>query len=238
MAFSRGPSIVTDGLVLALDAANHKSYPGSGTTWYDLSGNGNNGTLTNGPVFSNNKITTDGIDDHIIIPDSGPLAVTPTDSFTVEVVFAINSLVFRGDELDSSCSIFGRGSTSGAHGIGCYQDFDTGQLSVRMGSRGVSQIVEVTNIDNDRIYHGTFTYTPTIQRAYLDSVEFGTGDTTGGAGGTFDQFDWAILEDRAVPGGNGEHVSGSVFLGRIYNRALSASEIQQNYNATKSRFGL
>ena len=51
MAFSRGPSIVTDGLVLALDAANHKSYPGSGTTWYDLSGNGNNGTLNCGPSF-------------------------------------------------------------------------------------------------------------------------------------------------------------------------------------------
>jgi len=51
MGFSRGPKIVTDGLVLALDAANTKSYPGSGTTWNDLSGNGNTGTLNNGPTF-------------------------------------------------------------------------------------------------------------------------------------------------------------------------------------------
>jgi len=47
-----GPNIVTSGLVLQLDAANTKSYPGSGTTWTDLSGNGNNGTLTNSPTFS------------------------------------------------------------------------------------------------------------------------------------------------------------------------------------------
>ena len=51
MAFRYSPKIVTDGLVLSVDAANKKSYPGSGTTWYDLSGNAINGTLTNGPTF-------------------------------------------------------------------------------------------------------------------------------------------------------------------------------------------
>ena len=62
------PKIVTDGLVLCLDAANPKSYPGSGTTWYDLSGNGNHGTLINGPTYnSDNKgsIVFDGIDDYV-----------------------------------------------------------------------------------------------------------------------------------------------------------------------------
>jgi hypothetical protein len=52
MGFFRGPKIVTDGLILALDAASPRSYPGTGTTWYDLSGQGNNGTLVNGPTFS------------------------------------------------------------------------------------------------------------------------------------------------------------------------------------------
>jgi hypothetical protein len=52
MAYQNGPKIVADGLVLCLDAGNPKSYTGSGTTWTDLSRNGNNGTLTNGPVFN------------------------------------------------------------------------------------------------------------------------------------------------------------------------------------------
>ena len=52
MGLAHSPRIVTDGLVLALDAGNTKSYPGSGTDWYDRSGNGNDGTLTNGPTYS------------------------------------------------------------------------------------------------------------------------------------------------------------------------------------------
>jgi hypothetical protein len=67
MGFYRGANVVTSGLVLALDAANTKSYPGSGTTWSDLSGNGNTGTLTNGPTFNSangGSIAFDGIDDY------------------------------------------------------------------------------------------------------------------------------------------------------------------------------
>jgi hypothetical protein len=56
MAISYNPRIVTDGLVLALDAGNPKSYPGSGTTWTDLSGNGNNGTLVNGVGYNSELI--------------------------------------------------------------------------------------------------------------------------------------------------------------------------------------
>ena len=66
MGISRGKSIVTDGLILYLDAANKKSYPGSGTVWSDLSGNANTGTLTNGPTFdssNNGSINFDGTDD-------------------------------------------------------------------------------------------------------------------------------------------------------------------------------
>ena len=58
-----GPNIITDGLVLHLDAANPKSYPGTGNIWSDLSGNGNNGILTNGPTFSDGAIVFDGGDD-------------------------------------------------------------------------------------------------------------------------------------------------------------------------------
>ncbi len=68
MSLSRGPKTITNGLVLYLDAANKKSYPGSGTTWTDLSGNVYNGTLTNGPTFSAanmGSIVFDGTNDNI-----------------------------------------------------------------------------------------------------------------------------------------------------------------------------
>ena len=66
MALHHSPRIVTSGLVLALDAADRNSYPGSGTTWTDLSGNANNGTLTNGPTFNSangGSIVFDGTND-------------------------------------------------------------------------------------------------------------------------------------------------------------------------------
>ena len=74
MALAHSPSIVTDGLALCLDGANVKSYPGSGTTWKDLSGKGNDGTLTNGPTFSSDdggSILVDGSNDFISIPFAG-----------------------------------------------------------------------------------------------------------------------------------------------------------------------
>jgi hypothetical protein len=90
--------IVTDGLVLNLDAAKVDSYPGTGTTWRDLSGNNNNGTLTNGPTFSGigkqAAIVFDGVDDYAILPTNffNPNAGTP---FTVSFWFKTSrSLIF------------------------------------------------------------------------------------------------------------------------------------------------
>ena len=68
MSLGHGATIVRDGLVLYLDAANEKSYPGSGTTWYDLSGNGNDVTLINNPTYSTNNngsFIFDGVDEYL-----------------------------------------------------------------------------------------------------------------------------------------------------------------------------
>jgi hypothetical protein len=70
MSLGHGASVVRDGLVLHLDAANIKSYPGTGTTWYDLSGNGNNAALLNGVIYSasfNGNMVYDNIDDIVKI---------------------------------------------------------------------------------------------------------------------------------------------------------------------------
>ena len=74
------PSIVTDGLSLYLDAANTRSYPGSGTAWYDLSGNVNHGTLVNGPTFDSGNagsIVFDGTNKYVNFPN--PLNKTQLD---------------------------------------------------------------------------------------------------------------------------------------------------------------
>ena len=74
MGLSHSPSLVMNGLVLCLDAGNSKSYPGTGTTWTDLSGNGNNGTLTNGPTYSSangGSLVFDGTNDYTQTPLSG-----------------------------------------------------------------------------------------------------------------------------------------------------------------------
>ena len=96
MSVIGGPNIVEDGLVLSLDAANTKSYPGSGTVWSDLSGNSNNGTLTNGPTFdSGNKgsIVFDGIDDSISVGHTALL--NPTLNMTISVWVNFQSLPSR-----------------------------------------------------------------------------------------------------------------------------------------------
>lgn len=93
MAYRNGPKIITDGLVLCLDAAGTKSYPGNGTTWTDLSGNGNNGTLINGPTFSSDNggsLVFDGSNEWVAC--SASLSkLNITTQFTYEVTFYITS---------------------------------------------------------------------------------------------------------------------------------------------------
>ena len=91
MAFFRGANVVTDGLVLALDAANTKSYPGSGTTWRDMSGNNITGSLTNGPTFNSangGSIVFDGTNDSVIMADNSALN---TQTPSVEVWIKTNA---------------------------------------------------------------------------------------------------------------------------------------------------
>jgi hypothetical protein len=93
MAFFRGPNVVTDGLVLSLDAANIKSYVSGSTTWYDKSGNGNNGTLTNGPTFDSNNggnLVFNGTNQYIDCGSSSLLNFG-TGNYTIGVWFKIKT---------------------------------------------------------------------------------------------------------------------------------------------------
>ena len=241
MGFLRGPNIITKDLVMAVDCKSIRSYPGSGTILTDLTGNGNNVTFENGPVVSNGKASFDGTDDRAVVADTTMLEYTPTDSFTVMAVFSlttIETLVIDGVNYDTNVTLLGRGSTSGAVGLGLRRKASNGQLSIYAGSRGVSQITNAYDIDANRIYCTTFSYTPTIQKLYVNGEFQSSSDTTAGAGGSFQDTFWAVFYPRAVPGGNGKNGEGDFYLGRMYSRELTAEEVKQNYNGLKTRFGL
>ena len=99
MGFYRAPQIVTNGLVMYLDAANPKSYPTTGTAWYDRSGNGNTGTLTNGPTFNsgnNGSIVFDGIDDYVSLSSSPNLTnpLTICGFINTSIVSGVNQVIY------------------------------------------------------------------------------------------------------------------------------------------------
>lgn len=243
MGIARGPNIVTKDLVMAVDCDAIKSYPGSGTTLFDLTGNSNDVTLQNGASISNGKATFDGTDDRARVADTTMLEYTPTDSFTVMAVFSLTTiapLTIDGVQYPTNATLLGRGATSGAIGLGLQKGTPSsgGQLAIYAGSRGVSQITDSYNIDADRIYSTTFSYTPTIQKLYVNGEFQSSSDTSAGAGGSFDDTFWAIFYNRAVPGGNGAYAEGDFYLGRMYSRELTAAEVKQNFNGIKNRFGL
>jgi hypothetical protein len=228
--FGRG--IVRDGLVLDLDAGNTASYSGSGTTWTDLSASGNNGTLTNGPIYSSangGSIVFDGVDDYI-------LGTIPSSTF------------------------------SGAHSIGCwfYRKTVTQWSGLFSNNVGTNSAAILTFIDNTNIIG---TNQAGVNGAYV-GIDLGThlnkwiycvmtvnGSTNGSTVNVYAYKDGSLLTATGslywtLSSGSsyyvGRHYQGSAALIHdgnipqvsIYNRALTAAEISQNYNALKGRYGL
>jgi hypothetical protein len=225
MGLYHSPRIITDGLVLCLDAANVKSYPGSGTTWTDLVGN-NVGMLTNGPTFDSGNggsIVFDGVDDYVILSGSYTLS---TATFVVWIKRngtqnAYDGIFFsRGTGSNvTGINFFSSGTTLGYHwnAAAATYNWNSGLIipdvtwcmcvvSVSSSSATAyvcqaSGITTSTNITN---------HTSTI----VDDINLG--------------------RDEIV----GRFMSGSISQAMMFNRALSTAEIQQNFQATRGRYGL
>ena len=232
-----GPNIITDGLVLNLDAGNIKSYPGSGTTWFDKSGNGNDGTLTNGPTFDSGNlgsIVFDGVDDYVNCSSGSSL--NPTSSFTIISFYKLKGLP----------------SVTGNPNIVDKWDWPAGERSFFMGTE---EGKFSTRISYDGGFPNSLAVTssisPTVNTIYFQcSVYDGRNLTlninnvlTSGSFDTdrtiYDNQDTEIWLGRARDSGQGERwINADIYSIQVYNRALSQEEIAQNYNATKGRFGL
>jgi hypothetical protein len=244
-----GPSILTNGLVLALDAANSKSYPGSGTTWSDMSGNGNNGTLTNGPTFNSangGTIVFDGVDDYVSLNNT--IGNFGTSDFTINFFFKTTELTSPSTFIaksigDSPTTDYGwlvnNGSTgnnlgfavasvNGSWGAAGSYSIQTSGANIRNGLWQMATIVGIRAQSNVSIYLNSITQT---LQTYVGAASF----TTVGNISNTRILNIAAESDVAT---SPYPIDASISLVQIYNRALSASEVAQNYNAQKSRFNL
>jgi hypothetical protein len=225
MATEGGPDIVTNGLVLSLDAGNKKSYPTSGTLWRDLSGNGNNGTLINGPTFdsgNNGSLVFDGINDY-----------TTIDTTVGSGDFTFNIWLRRQSTSTSASFLFGRYADSVERGCMFYilnnilsfriaaavsGDRTVNMTSTVTGSNWTNVVASATRTSNVLLYRdGVFDVQTNIssQQGNIPTLRY-IGTANGGI--------WFL--------------NANVGIVQVYNRALTANEIIQNYNATKGRFGL
>jgi len=229
MAFNYSPKIVTDGLVFTVDAANKKSYPGSGTTWTDLAGN-NNGTLTNGPTFDSGNggsIELDGTDDYIV----ADIAETTDSSFTYN--FWINTKNINGStSSNSNVIIFNRGNGGRGHWLLNTSD----QWTFTIGTVAGYSIADT--ISTNTILNACWVIDGTSWKMYVNGVL--AGSTSISSTRTDSQTDEAYMGVVLNSNGTirGDYSDHSVYSLGYYNRALTSTEISQNYNALKGRFGL
>ncbi len=243
MAFHYSPKIVTDGLVLYLDAANTKSYVSGSTTWNDVSKNINNGNLINGPTFSDTNmgsISFDGTDDYFITPTGLTPTLNITSQITLETWFKSTALAnaSQGDNL------FSKGLStdlnSGVYELNLANNTTANRPSFRMRIGTSTPLYSPTNIliELNRIYNVVCTYNGNIMRIFVNGVESGSGLSTSGT--IQNNTQQLTIGVRYVhrTGSFDSFFSGNIYLSKIYNRALSETEILQNFNATKTRFGL
>ena len=225
MGLAHSPRIVTDGLVLCLDAANTKSYPGSGTTWTDISGKGYDGTLTNGPTFSSNyggNIVLDGSNDFVTGVHNSELNLR--NDVTVECWFR------RTGGTSNWVRIFGKGNSSNrTYGL-WYHVNSNYFLYQRYGPSNINVMPTISVVLNEW-YHMVGTSSGSTHTLYLNGVKVGTGSLSQTFHSSTDPYKVGSFD------GSYHHI-GDVSNCRIYNRGLSEAEVKQNYNAHKGRFGL
>lgn len=243
MGVAGGPDIIQDGLVLALDAADKNSYPGSGTTWKDMSGNNNNGTLTNGPTFNSaneGNIIFDGVDDYIT---HGSDTSTLISSMTISSVFSFTSYT------NQTHLIVGRlGGVSASYRHNYFFGLTSNKFYFGFKQSGTSAYpyvwIDETPIIN-RIYNFTVTYSTTTSVAmYLNgqSRSFSGPNTAQNPLITNQVVDLEPLSILSIgsgaPAQNLYYSNAKIYTAQIYNRVLTASEVFQNYNSQKSRFNI
>ncbi len=226
MASNYSPKIVTDGLVLCLDAASKNSYPGSGTTWSDLSPSGNDGTLSAAAIGTDvpGSMDFNGSSEYLTVTNSTSLQIAA--NITYDWWFKTTSTSgedwFFSNNIGSTPLIM---SSIDNSGVIQFQFTDDDGTSVNGNYTDTSTLTGW--------HHIALVSSGTTATLYTDTVQKIT-DTDG----SFDTItlttDFEIARDTRAD----RYFAGSMDIFRIYNKALTPKEVSQNFNAQRSRFGV
>jgi hypothetical protein len=220
MSIQYSPKIITDGLLLALDAANVKSYAGSGTSWVNLNGNNNTGTLTNGPTFdggNGGSIVFDGSNDYV--------QTNINSSFTAMTLMGF--IKRNGAQVDYAGIFYSRGSS--VTGL----DFYT--TAQNLGYTWNGAVNTYTFNSNLLVPNNTWCMVAMSVTSTAATLYVNTSSATNTVSHTSTTIDDLKLGQDDF---GSRFMNGNIANVMMYNRALSANEILQNFNATRSRFGV
>ena len=227
--------IVTNGLVLALDAADKNSYPGFGTVWNDLSGNGNTGTLQTGTSYNSSNggnIVFNGSSGYVSTTTN--LGANPYPSLTYSVWFktTVGGQKIIGIETNQT------GTTSFNYDRQIYIGSDNKLYYGVFDSAARLITSTITVVDNTWRNVTTVTTGANSISMYINGILNVTGTGNGYSSYTTSYIRLGSYGLSGWTNGVTGYFTGNIATVQVYNRALSATEIQQNYNALKSRFGL
>jgi hypothetical protein len=224
MALYHSPRIVTDGLVLCLDAANVRSYPGSGTSWFDLSGNGYTQTLSGGAGLT----TQDGV---ACIDCTG--AKTTVDAGTTFSLASSHTLISWARPLSDAQTSTWRTlwrTQPDDHPLLIQDSTNTIGYYDNNGGAFVSYGLNLGTLGLENVW----TMFSLMASGGTTTLYINDGSTSGSVSYTASGNSHDALGSTA----NGSQAFGYIGTAQVYNRALSVSEISQNFNATRNRFGV
>lgn len=224
MSIGYNPSIATSGLGLCLDAGNLRSYPGSGTSWFDVSGNNNTNTLVNGPTYSSTNggsIVFDGINDYVNGTSTSSLY---TGDMTAEAWIKLNA------SSSDWVRIVGTGGNGGNRTFGLWYSTSRTLLWQRYGAADPS-IIPSNVLDIGSWYHIVATTSGSSHVVYLNGTSVGTATAAG---------PWAASGEAITVGFAGFHTytNSNISIVRLYTTGLTAAQVLQNFNAQRGRYGI
>jgi|688.fasta_scaffold215352_1 hypothetical protein len=221
--------IVINGLILYYDVGNPRSYPGSGTTLTDLSVNKFNGTLTNGVAYDSSdggSLVYDGVNDYVtanseLDPIAYGLFANINSSWTV-------SSWFSPDITNTNLGIIAGKGTSLTNGTFLlYAEGSNLRARLRGGT-----ILDITTSLTASMHEAAITWDGTTAKAYYDGAYI-ADINIGSAAKNLISFTIGEINDIST-----SRYKGKVSQTKVYNRALSSTEVQQNYDAIKHRYGI
>lgn len=236
-------TVVKDGLILNIDAGDTNSYPGTGVTWSDRSIQANSLTLTNGPVYDTTtspNIVFDGVDDYAVDNGNTTLkAISNGGSYTVDAWIKFNSLLVSGQYICGNQNLgvgsYGFGLVAVTNGsiirFSYVSASSTNTVSFTLPS-GIPTSTWMHLVGTFQYDNGTFASVYSVYKNSVQEVNSIAGQPTGTLANSANSFFVGRRPNGTIP------ASINLASLKIYNKALSADEVKQNFNAGRGRFGL